>query len=213
MVVGSASGPQGEAAVEGRVAAANEAKLCGCERCKDATARIQGQSRLSGIRTMAAVVEQQAAAGGTETAGLAEQPAVGDPHRTRRQKENQRKKESRRRKKKPALGARQGGGVVEGGQRQQQAALGASERSLQAGHGDSRVFQEVLGDTNVSAATGSSSQVRAYVKPDTEFVECCEWPAGGDGPVRTIDGGEGEKQAAISTNEEKRAAVSTNGEN
>ena len=47
VVVESTSGPQGKAAVEGRVAAANAqiaAKLCGCERCKDATARIPEQS-------------------------------------------------------------------------------------------------------------------------------------------------------------------------
>ena len=58
VVVESTSGPQGKAAVEGRVAAANAKiaeKLCGCERCKDAAARVQGQSRLSKVRTVAAV--------------------------------------------------------------------------------------------------------------------------------------------------------------
>ena len=91
-------------------------KLCGCERCKDAAARIRGQSRLSKVRTVAAVVEQQveqqvgqrAEMGGTETAEADEQPAVGGPHRTRKQKENQRKKETRRRKTEAAMGEAEG---------------------------------------------------------------------------------------------------------
>ena len=72
-------------------------------------------------------VGQQAAMGGTETAEAAEQPTVGDPHRTRKQKENQRKKESRRRKKKTALGARQTDELAKGDRQQHQAALDASE--------------------------------------------------------------------------------------
>ena len=48
------SGPRGKAAVEGMVAAANAqvaATLCDCEGCKDAAAKIRGQSRLSRVRT------------------------------------------------------------------------------------------------------------------------------------------------------------------
>ena len=86
VVVESASGPQGKATVEGRVAAANSqiaASLCDCAVCTKAAPMVRGQSRLSRVRTVAVVAQQvaqqvgqQAAMGGTETAGLAEQPAV-----------------------------------------------------------------------------------------------------------------------------------------
>ena len=115
---------------------------------------------------MAAVVErqvgqqvgQQAAMGGAETAEADEQPAVADPHRTRKHKESQREKESRRRKKKAALSTRQAEGVVEGDQRRHQAALEASETNARAGQGGSRLLRGTLEDTLLEPTTAEASE-------------------------------------------------------
>ena len=66
---------------------------------------------------------------------------------------------------------------MKGDRRRHQAALEASEANAQAGHGDSRVLQETFGDTSMSGASGSLSQIQAYVKPDIGFFKCREWPA------------------------------------
>ena len=193
------SGTQGKAAVDRRVAEANaRCAVAWTSRavCTEALTRIREQSRLA---ERAELVEQQAAAvGSAEAAGPAGpqlQSSAGQTHGlvvgTRRQKENRRKKESRRRKKEAALGEGQHAEVVQhsGKGRQED---GEATAMCRGAVGDvsssSTTLQKNVGNTLVSGGS-SLNKIQAYVEPDIEFFECCEWPKDGGEAEMTVTAG------------------------
>ena len=95
------SGPQGKAAVEGRVNARIAEALCGCAVCEEAATRIRGQSRVakeehSGA-TAAVVFKHRTAGTGCQEAGaVVAQPqqsttVAQPPTRQQREREKERK--------------------------------------------------------------------------------------------------------------------------